>query len=448
MKKNIFLIFLLLTYQVCFADAGYLASITSGASPVFADVEHQSIEMTSEEVVIELKRGYDGCCNAVISTSFLFTNHGEDDVVLMAIPYDIITPFISQLYSLQDVDPIILNPKVKVNGEDVVVELLCMANMSKRLLEDFSWEELVDLLDILYPESLKPDEPIFHKNFEFEESSYDILYPKYVNPYGALAYWEVEIEKEESVLVEYQEEFLLTSDYNDKVFRLAYPLFTGATWNGDIGYGKITVVSDSSFKWDDIQFVYAPGLPLFEEEEDYRIEINSTISSFNSFTESFIKKYDNTIYKNALVWEFSNLEPEPAIFSYTSFYPDIGDIGAYYYSEFLENFDTIDFPWLHTQIYLFIGDFKPSSFNVISPGGTFLYDKANNSFINKRHINFYSSLNLIKWEEDWIYAEINDHFAETRDTGWIKIYNIDVNLLVKPIIMPRAASYYDEDELN
>ncbi|MCX7022215.1 MAG: hypothetical protein NTW26_08105 [bacterium] len=101
-------------------DAGYLGSITSGASPIG---EHPAVAMTAEDVVIELQREHvdyedwsSEVYGATVTADFLFTNTGGADTVYMYIPHSVMTVFVSYLYDAEDMETPLENPRVLVDG--------------------------------------------------------------------------------------------------------------------------------------------------------------------------------------------------------------------------------------------------------------------------------------------------------------------------------------------
>ncbi len=433
-------------------DAGYLGSITAGASPIG---EHPSIEMTAEEVVIELRSEdvvYEDWSttryDATITADFLFTNTGEEDTVYMHIPYSVMTIFVSVLYGAVEMEEPLENPRVLVDGEPVEVRKLCVGPFDSDWSGDGTWEEFVELSQPLFREKPDEGEPFyFTRYFTDSETHWDAISHR---ADALLAYWEVPFEAGETKLVEYVQEYSLTSDYGEQVFRLTYPLFTGAGWHGDIGYGRVSVVPGEGCDWNDLRYYVGLHLPLPEEEEDHRLEVFDAIADHAAFGKCDLAGYDGGEYERALVWEFSDYEPHPGQLNSYALYPDIGDIGTYQYmlhedyeAGFEESYDN---PWNYSMIYLYLGKHPPGYFFAVETEGVPLHNSPGGDPLDDARIGFTRRAVISEWEGNWVKTTSHDWETETTVEGWANLLPLDEDWLVMLGLLPLPATYYETVE--
>lgn len=95
-------------------DAGHLGSLAQGPVPL-AGVS-TSVEMLCQDVLIEVGRS-----DYRITGDFLFHSPDDEGDVYMYFPVDVITPFISALYSTMRADELIERVSVTVNGRETEV---------------------------------------------------------------------------------------------------------------------------------------------------------------------------------------------------------------------------------------------------------------------------------------------------------------------------------------
>ncbi|MCK4593898.1 hypothetical protein KAU45_05305, partial [bacterium] len=433
-------------------DAGYLGSITAGAAPIG---EHTSIVMTAEEVVIELRvlditegdwsstRYY-----ATITADFLFTNTGEADTVYTYIPVSVMTIFVSVLYGAVDMDVPLENPRVLVDGEPVEVYKLCVGNFDESVLEGGTWEEFAERALPLFDEQPENGEPFyFRRYFAGVEEHWDKIAHR---ADALLAYWEVTFEAGETKLVEYVQEFDLTSDYGEQVFRLTYPLFTGAGWRGDIGYGRVTVLPGEGCDWNDLRYYTGLHLPLPSEEEDHRFSLNEGITGHEGFNRCNLAGYRGGSFDHALVWEFSDYEPHPGQISSYAFYPDIGDIGTYQYmlhGDYEDGFEeSYDNPWDYSMIYLYLGKSPPGYFFSAAVEGVPLHDAPHGQPLGEGpefRISFTQGASIIEREGNWAKVSYRNWDSDTTLEGWVDLVPVNSQGHVVPGLLPLPATYYE-----
>ena len=437
-----------------YSDAGYLASISSGPSPVISHDKHPSIEMTAEEVVIivykQLNQDYDEpteAYSAEIYTSFLFTNTGEHDRILMAIPVEVRTPFVSYLYAYEENDSLLSNPRVYINGQEVEVRLI-FGSIIKHNLTDEEMEFIENNLDPLFDQMPSLGQPLYFKNFQIIHEGVEDISMELLSPNIALACWEVEFELKEQKLVEYRQNYEMTADYGMRAFRLSYPLFTGATWFGSIGEGKITVILEDDISPQELVYFLGVGLPEPREIDRSKLDLTDYLSLLENPDISIISDINGRYCQYGVEWKFTDLKPLPSDFSYRNYYPDIGDIGAVYYMEYLENPDQglkdMYLPWQKSKLYLGLGDFPLKNFWVVNPRGVDVYSEPDEQPENI--ISSVSPLSHILAEEiqgRWIKAVISDHLNDLELAGWIPIYCYNEDSLLELNLMLLLDSYYE-----
>ncbi|HDR05998.1 MAG TPA: hypothetical protein ENN88_00005, partial [Candidatus Coatesbacteria bacterium] len=363
------------------ADAGYLGSVTAGASPIG---EHPSIAMTAEEVVIELRREHADyedwsaeVYSATVTADFLFTNTGEADTVYMYIPHEIVTAFVPILFAAEEMEAPLENPRVLVDGEPVEVRKVCLGAFDPEFMGKMSWEEFAGLTRPLFAEMPGEGEPFYFTRYFADTGG--LTHPAD----AVLAWWAVPFAPGRTRLVEYVQGYAPTSDYGEKAFRLTYPLFTGAAWSGAIGEGRVSVVPGEGCDWDDLAYHVGMRLPLPKEKEDYRLDVLGPIDDHPDFGMCGLARYDGERYHRTLVWEFSDYEPDPGRLNFNALYPDIGDIALFQqtlYEDFLAGAaEAYDNPWDYSMIYLCLGRYAPTYYKSVNTDGAPLFDSPGGS---------------------------------------------------------------------
>ncbi len=431
-------------------DAGYLGSVTSGASPIGG---HSGIAMTAEDVVLELQRRHvdyedwsADLYDATVTADFLFTNTGDADTVYMYIPHAVRTVFVSYLYEAEDMDTPLENPRVLVDGEPVEVRKVCLGAFDPEFLGDMTWDEFAELTRPLFDEEPKAGEPFYFTRYFVEgdeEWGGKITHPAE----AVLAYWEVPFAPRESRLVEYVQDYAMTSDYGENVFRLTYPLFTGAGWSGAIGEGVVSVVGDEGCDWNDLLYYVGLHLPLPAEEEGYRLDVLDGIAGHPAFDECNLAKYDGEKFSHAMVWSFSDYEPYPGQLNSYALYPDIGDIGNYQYMLYGDfeagDVEAYDNPWDYSMIYLYLGRFEPSYYLCVDTDGVPLFDSPGGEPLGEA-VAFTRSAEILGREGNWVNVRSSDWETGTDVEGWANLLPLDDKWEVLPSLLPVPESYYGE----
>ncbi|HUT98703.1 MAG TPA: hypothetical protein VM054_06470, partial [bacterium] len=405
-------------------DAGYLGSVSSGASPIGG---HPGIAMTAEDVVIELRREHvdyeDWSANiydATVTADFLFTNTGDADTVYMYIPHAVRTAFVSYLYEAEDMDTPLENPRVLVDGEPVEVRKVCLGAFDPEYMGETTWDEFAELTRPLFDAEPKAGGPFYFTRYFVEgdeEWGGKITHPAE----AVLAYWEVPFAPGETKLVEYVQDYALTSDYGESVFRLTYPLFTGAGWSGAIGSGRVSVVSGEGCDWGDLLYYVGLHLPLPADRDGYRLDVLDPIADRSDFGKCDLARYDGEKYPRALVWQFSDYEPYPGQLNCNALYPDIGDIGNSQYMLY-DDFDAgvveaYVNPWDYSMIYLYLGRYAPTYFLSANTEGVPLYDSPGGEPLGES-VAFTRSAEILGQEGNWVNVRSSDWETGADVVGW------------------------------
>ena len=423
-----------------------MASVTSGVSPlIISGTEHPGIVMSAEEVVIVVSKdilvreAWDvndeqtEIYKADFYSSFLFTNTTEADQVLMAIPVESATPTVPWVYG-QGIDSTLTTPKVLVDGQPVEVKLIYGYYPVDDLDSD-QWNEVLEKLDPVYDYLPDSGQLLYFRNYVYSDPDYSV---DFLQPRIALACWEVSFNSGQQRLVEYHEEYEMTSDYGMKTFRLTYPLFTGATWKGSIGEGKISVIMDSSFVRDDLKYYLGILLPEPEEIENGSLDLENYLSRLENPQISQLADFNNLEFSYGIIWEFKNFEPIPSGFSYQDYYMDSEVFYYTAYDSYLYNPNLqLPLPWMKSRIYLYLGEVSPHWFIAVNEQGVPVYsqpDQSSGNIIDT--IGPMTSVEALEINNEWIKADISYNYDRDEIKGWIPLYYynedglLEVNLML------------------
>lgn len=338
-----FLMLLAITFT-SMADMGFFGSIAQNPVPADTFQVHPFIELTCEDVVIEVfPGGY-----AEITADFLFTNTGHADTVIMYFPISVMVPTISVLWSLEDISDPITNPSVSVNGIPVDVHPLLSSTWSVLGLRRQSWEDILDTVDPL--SDIEPDarEVFFYMIDPEAWDSLDVMNSVLADSISVRdriilsassshACWTVPFNAGEQVLVEYSMDYFLGHDFTECSYDLNYPLYTGASWSGPIGSGRITVIpgGDLGIKhflnWNSI------SMPEAISVEDYSFVPLPAIVNAPAFELTRLSDIKGLEIESALVWLFHDFEPVVSGSGWMYYFESSTDQDAIYHSEMYED---------------------------------------------------------------------------------------------------------------
>ena len=298
---------------------GYFGSITQNPVPLGESRSHPFIELACEDVFIELFPGGD----ARLTASFLFHNAGPTDDVWMYFPVSVMVPTISVLWSMDDLTDPLTSPTVTVDGSPVEVRPMLAGSWSP-----WSWtpgymgmgqEELAGVVDLLAPVpsdsgtiffTVDPgyweDLDLLELSLSDSPSSLDLAV---LGAVSSNALWTVHLDEGADVLVEYTMVLTLRSDPEMEWCSFTYPLYTGASWAGPIGSGRITVVPSRGLALSDITSWSSFSMPDGRMVEDMEYLDLPDLRNHSSYAGSLMEGATGVILPEALVWEFNHFEP-------------------------------------------------------------------------------------------------------------------------------------------
>jgi hypothetical protein len=331
---------------------GYFGSITQNPVPAGDLSSHPSIGLTCEDVFIELFPGGD----ARLTAAFLFHNGGPADDVMMYFPVSVMVPTISVLWSMDDLTDPLGSPTVTVDGSPVEVRPMLAAIWQDGYM-DRGWEELAETVDLL---GAAPSDsgtffftvdPGYWESLDMmERISTDSLPDLDLFVLGAgssNALWTVHFDEGADVLVEYTMLLTLRHDWEEEWYSLTYPLFTGASWAGSIGSGRITVVPSRGLSLSDITTWSSYSMPEARVEENMAYLGMPELECHPSYQGSMMEAATGVTLPEALVWEFADFEPvvSPSGWMYYFEDPMAGDMQ--HWSEMMYGSDAPP-PWPST----------------------------------------------------------------------------------------------------
>ena len=316
-----------------FSDAGFLRSIVQNPIPVSSSPI--SVTMTSEDVLIEINPGG----TVEITAAFLFTNTGTADTVIMYFPLTLRTVFMGPYLQLNNVTDPLSSPSVTVNGLPVIVRPL-IGNTWAPWHDEYTWDEVRDVVYTMQETEPDSGEFYFYIADEFSWDTYDIYkwFDEWSSDYTVLkdllisinslnACWAVPFSEGDSVLVEFCMEYFMSSEYESPYCTMIYPLYTGASWAGPIGEGRITVVPSGGLHFADFDSWYSISMPDAEIVNNLTYEPLEYISGADGFELTRLAEYSGIHLDSVLVWEFNEFEPvvSPTQWEFFYFTPDNPD---------------------------------------------------------------------------------------------------------------------------
>jgi len=441
------------------SDAGFLGSPIQNPSPAIFTTEHPSIEMVSEDVLIELHSNFDKALEnadnerrvyADITARFVFKNTGDKTVVSMYIPLALMTIFVSKIYlEPNEVRDMI---DVYVDGNKVIVEPLYTGIYDSNFLKEtgLSWKKFSKEIKAINKTEPKDGEFIHFRNYFFVSTDDISLETEpYYDALALSASWSVSFNKGETKIIECSYICDFTSDYSYNTFRFTYPLFTGASWKDSIGSGRIVVVPSNDFNWNDIKYYIGLYLPEPEVTENYCYQMMSKFDGDSENMKGILSKYDSRTFKDSIVFTFDNLEPVVSKLSWLSYYPDI----EVSHESIPESMDEISGEhkegddvgsgakegFIGTMIYIYVSrDFMPDPYYIASPSGIPVYEspEGKGKLTMVDILSYGTGLDIIEDRGDWIKVSYIQPNGEKNEGVWIKRSAKDERGLILPIIIP------------
>lgn len=327
------------------ADMGYFGSIAQNPVPSDTFPAHPFIELTCEDVVIEVYPGG----KAEITADFLFTNTGQADTVIMYFPISVMLPTHSLLWSLADLSDPLTNPSVSVNGIPTDVHPLLATTWSSWAFRDCSWADILDTVTPLSPIEPDTNEVFFYMIAPESWDSIDVVLDNVLadsisnidhlilSARSSHACWTVPFRAGEQVLVEYGMEYYLGFDYMESSYDLTYPLYTGASWSGAIGNGRISVIPRGGLGIKYFSSWSSTSMPEAIREEDYSFSPLPQIIDSPGYEMTILSNLSNVQIKGALVWRFHDFEPVVSSRGWMYYFESSTDEDAVYHAEMYED---------------------------------------------------------------------------------------------------------------
>lgn len=437
---------LLLTMMLPLAaagDAGYLGNVAQGPVP-FADPAGTSVRMLQEDVLVELDE-----TRFSVVAGFLFYSPVDEDGVYMYFPVDVLTPFVSGVYSALEPAGLLEHVSVSVNGVEAEVFPLFIGPWCPGDFEGATWEDMARVIRPLDPGEPAAGGPVFFTrmpsagelgSFGFEASMDPPLPVSSLN-----AAWVVGFEAGDTVLVECCIDGVMTQDYDETFGIFSYPLQTGRAWAGDIGKGSILVVPSEGAGIDDIVFAVGVRMPEPTREEPCVYTPMEGLARHPGFDGGALSSRAGASYEGGIRWTFEDFEPEIAATGWRSLYPGLGDMYAMVTDSLVElrhGFtDVKPVGWSSSFLYVYVADEHPEYLTVISVDGVPLHRHPSEDSDVEARLPFGTTLEVVGWGDPWILVDAlvtgilaGDEAGEYR--GWVDLSPVDSEGLTMPAAMP------------
>lgn len=412
---------------LAFADAGYLGSLAQGPSPALTSGGGTGVRMAAEDVFIRLE----SCSTAVVSAAFLFESD-EAETVLMCYPLEVRTVFHALwnalLYAEGDEDcvpPPEPGTRVWVDGSPVETFILVQCGYDdegsgSRLIEQYG-RDGQDLPGGSFLLSMVPASDSAAAEAAVESAQ------------ALLVCWEVGFEPGRSRLVEVEDRVRPTSDYSGRLYRITYPLVTGASWAGRIGRGRISVTSGPGFDWEDVKWWSGVLMPPPLEQSRF---VPDPIPGLEG--SRLLEAFTGYDLGRALVWEFEDFEPVAGRRDSYTYFPDIGDMYGLVFSDALTGVSQ-DSPWESSFVYLYMGPALPGAVMCIRSGGLELEESPGGPVSSVALTG--ECLSVLERRGDWLRVERNSAFDG--GAGWLEMHEAGPDGLVRPTVVPLPESYWE-----
>lgn len=438
---RIFVLLFLLPPAV-FADAGNLGSVAQGPVPLSG--VSTSVEMLCQDVLIEVGRS-----DYRITGDFLFHSPNDEGDVYMYFPVDVITPFISTLYSAMWADDLVERVSVSVNGRETEVFPLVIAQWHGDPGIGLTWERALEALRPLYRNEPDPGEPAYFTRmpslaeFTGSEDPIDSIYPV-LEGQAVNAAWKVDFSAGDTLLVEYAVTGTMTTDYDSTKAILCYPLQTGSTWAGNIGRGRITVVPSDGTDGEQITFATGVMMPPPERRSSFSFHPLEEVARTPWFGGTRLSRFTGRSYNAGYEWNFYGFEPEVASTGWRALYPGLGDMYAVIVDSLLRwrEGELANRPrgWGGSFIYLYMADHHPKGLTVITGEGVPLRRSPHEGAEALTMLPVTCWVETEEWRDGWVLvnAEVLGCFGDDAGeyTGWVELYRIGEDSLLLPTVLP------------
>ncbi len=442
--KLLKLLVLLIPAAAC-GDAGILGSVVRGPSAL--SDSGPAVRMLAQDVLITLDR-----TTYEITGCFLLHSSGDEGTVYMYFPVDIITPFVSMLYSSTDPDPLLERVDVTVDGVEREVFPLFVCEWDPSAEPGLPWDSIREMTRPIFSGEPDPGEPFYATRIPALEQVTDSCMDWEADlpgiPSQALnAAWSADFGVDDTVLVEYHVTGGMTLDYDSTFSLFCYPLQTGATWEGTIGRGRVTVVTEEPNNPGIITFIAGSMLPPAENLPPASFEPLPEIAGHPSFDGTRLSRLADTSHPGGFEWSFSDFEPSAATDDWLGLFPGLGQMAiAYYVAEDVREWrisrtgprpDALGGAF----IYASLSDGPPARLTVIDPEGVPLLETPDDPGGVTRVLEVGTVVDLRERRGSWAlvdcssYDQVNleeiDHLS-----GWIELFRTGEDGLVRPAALP------------
>jgi len=416
------LILAILAASISAADAGFLGSLTQGPSPAAGET---GIRMAAEDVFIRLE----DCSTAVVRAAFLFEADSAESV-LMCYPVEVLSPF----HMLYDATSAGETPG-STPGSDVRVLLDGSPAATFLLVQCRHWDDDLageaDLTDRYGWVGPGPEDPGCFLVERPPMSDSSSAWAAIGRAEAILVCWEVSFDPGGSLLVEIEDSVRPTSDYSMRLNRITYPLVTGRSWSGTIGTGRISVTGTPGFRWHSLAWAVGVLMPPPSDVDRF---VPSSVPGLEG--SALLAPMLGTDLGRALVWEFSDFEPETGGRDLFTYFPDIGDFGLLADGDESGGMDAGSL-WESSFVYLFMGPQQPDVFCSISAGGLGIFDSPGGTIVAEVPPGTYMS--VLDRSGDWTRVGYTTGDGEEAE-GWFEMHPVGGSGLVEPAAMPAPGS--------
>jgi len=383
--------------------------------------------MTSEDVFVELLP--EGAVD--VRGAFLFTCADGPDTVLMCYPLEVRTVFYPAAHAYEGTDSAFWDGSLEVvlDGDAVLPFPL--------LQVDAAGSDSADFLDALSRYAFRergtegPSVLLVRPEAAQDSTlrSFDLLH----RVEAVLACWPARFAGGDTLLVEISQECVATSDYDGTMESFAYPLVTGASWQGSISEGRISVVQGDCYDWGSVRWLCGVLMPPPVEETDWS---PSPEEAFRSRAPACLQEMLGRRWASAVVWEFRDFEPVAAGRDFYAYFPDIGGVGT------MDEYGLdepvpwpVESPWASSFVYVFEAAEPPSGLLAIDPRGVPMLESPDAGAATVFTVPPGFVLEVIRTRPDWALVGF-EHWSTGRLEGWVATRRISDTGLVEPGVIP------------
>lgn len=439
-----FLLATLLLPAAVLGDAGILGSVVRGPSAL--SDSGPDVRMLAQDVLISVDRhSYE------ITGCFLLHSPSDEGTVFMYFPVDIITPFVSMLYSSTEPGPLLDRVEVTVDGApaEVFPMFVCEWNPSEEPSLP-CWESVREMTRPLFQDEPDEGEPFYATRIPAVEQITDSCMDweadlPGIHSQALNAAWSAGFGVDDTVLVEYHVTGQMTTDYDSTMSILCYPLQTGSTWTGSIGSGRVTVVPSGFAGPGEISFIAGSMLPAAVELPPAVFEPLPEIAGHQSFAATRLSRLAGTRLGGGFQWRFSDFEPSAVPEGWRGLFPGLGDMYAFVADSVREWRTSESAPrptgWGGSFIYAFLSDNPPDRLTVIDLDGVPLHESPDPGAPVTSLLPVNTVLTVIETRGPWILVDCSPcdivNYEEMGPLhGWIELYRTGDDGLSRPSALP------------